>query len=72
MHERCGCNESVTIGVRVRYVKRRTSLGDGSVNRQDTAGECRQRVTIHPFPKDRALLFIAPLDEENSDLQLQD
>ena len=71
VHQGCGCDEGVTIGARVRYVKRRASLGDGSINRKDTAGECGQHVTIHPHTKDRALLFVAPVDEKDSDLQFQ-
>ena len=39
------------------YVKRRASPGDIGVNRKDTAGECRQHVTIYLGAKDRALLF---------------
>jgi hypothetical protein len=39
VYEGRGCDEGVTIGARVRYVKRRASLGDGGVNRQDTTGE---------------------------------
>ena len=71
-----GCDEGVTIGARVRYVKRRASLGDGGINRKETVGERRQHVTIHPRPKDRALLFVAPvfvtsIDEKDSDLQFQ-
>ena len=68
----CGCDEGVTIGARVRYVKRRATLGNGGVNRKDTAGEGRQHVTIHPRTKDRALLFVAPVDEKNSNLQFED
>lgn len=76
VYQGCGCDEGVTIGARVRYVKRRASLGDGGINRKDTAGECGQHVMIHPGAKDRALLFvaavfIAPTDEEDSDLQFQ-
>jgi len=76
VHQGCGCDEGVTIGARVRYVKRRASLGDGSINRKDTAGECGQHVTIHPRTKDRALPFVAavfvpPVDEKDSDLQFQ-
>jgi hypothetical protein len=33
VHEGRGCDESVSIGARVRYVKRRASLGNGGVNR---------------------------------------
>jgi hypothetical protein len=32
VHEGRGCDESVSIGTRVRYVKRRASLGNGGVN----------------------------------------
>lgn len=32
MHERRGCDEGITIRVRVRHVKRRASLGDGGIN----------------------------------------
>ena len=35
VHQGCGCNEGVTIGARVRYVKRRASPRDSGVNRQD-------------------------------------
>ena len=37
VHQGCGCDEGVTIGARVRYVKRRASPGDIGVNRKDTA-----------------------------------
>jgi hypothetical protein len=52
-------------------VKRRAPLRDGGVYRQDTTGECRQHVTIHPRAKGRPLLFVAPGDEKNSDLEFQ-
>ncbi len=68
VHESCSCDEGVSIGARVRYVKRRAALGDGGINRQDTTGECGQHVTIHPRTEDRALLFVAPVDEKDSDL----
>ena len=71
VYQGCGCDEGVTIGTRVRYVKRRASLGDVGINRKDTAGECGQHVTIHPGTKDRALLFVTPVDKEDSDLQFQ-
>jgi hypothetical protein len=71
VHQGCGCDEGVTIGARVRYVKRRASLGDGGINRKDAAGEGGQHVTIHPRTKDRALLFVAAVDEKDSDLQFQ-
>src|SRR6202142_1066274 len=71
VHQGCGCDEGVTIGARVRYVKHRASLGDGGINRKDTTGECRQHVTIHPRTKDRALLFVAAVDKKDSDLQFQ-
>jgi hypothetical protein len=71
VHEGGGCDEGVTIGARVGYVKGRASLGDGSVNRQDTPGECGQHVTVHPGPKDRGVLFVAPVEEKDSDLQFQ-
>ena len=71
VHEGCGCYKGVTIGARVWYVKRRASLGHSGVNRQDTTGECGQHVAIHPRTKDRALLFVAPVEEKDSDLQFQ-
>ena len=37
VHQGSGCDEGVTIGARVRYVKRRASPGDIGVNRKDTA-----------------------------------
>ena len=37
VHEGCGCDEGITIGARVRHVKRRASPGDIGVNRKDTA-----------------------------------
>ena len=57
-------------------MKRRASLGDGGINRQDTAGKCGQHMTIHPRAKDRALLFVAAIfvtliDEKDSQLQFQ-
>lgn len=72
VHEGRGCDEGVTIGARVRHVKARASLSDGGINRQDTTGECGQHVPIHPGTKNRALLFVAPFDEKDSDLQFQD
>ena len=71
VHQSGGCDEGVAIGARVRYVKHRAALGDGGVNRQDTTGECRQHVTIHPRTKDRALLFVAPVNQKDSDLEFQ-
>ena len=71
VHEGCGCDEGVTIGARIRYVKRRASLGDGGVNGQDTTGECGQHVTIHPRTEDRGLRFVSPFEEKDSDLQFQ-
>src|ERR1700733_10559321 len=71
MHEGCGCDERVTIGARVRYVKRRASLRDSGVNGQNTTGEWGQHVAIQPRAKDSALLFVAPVDEKNSDFQLE-
>jgi hypothetical protein len=43
----------------------RAALGHNGINRQDAAGERRQDVTVHPAPKDLALLAVAPFDEKN-------
>jgi hypothetical protein len=44
VHQGRGCDKGTTIGARIRYVKRRASLGDGGIYRKDTAGECRQHL----------------------------
>ncbi|MGB8322631.1 MAG: hypothetical protein WCE52_06685 [Candidatus Acidiferrum sp.] len=71
VNEGSGRDESITIGARTGHVERGAPLGNSSIDRKDAAVERGQNMAIHPGSKDRALLPVPPLDEEDSYLQFQ-
>jgi len=64
-------DESVTIRSRIGHMKGRASLSNRGVNRQNATGKRGQNVSVHPTPKNFALLLVSTLDEKDSYFQLQ-
>lgn len=65
-------DQGIAVGTAIWHVKRGAATGDSRVDRQDAAGECRQYPMVKPASEEAALLGVAPFNQTNADLKLQD